>query len=243
MHFAHSQRYDALPQETELHVEPKRCRTLLQTYQRVGTICTLLAWALLTLYLATAAFYTPLPPQPKFSSCGNSTASARARGCLFDSISWSWQTPECFIEPLVSEFSAWKNWTYWTEHRGNVTVPTEVALLGERDLWVTWEYHMVHCTFVWRQAQYGYERGWIDAHVRSYPHTLHCQTMLLLEGIASEDNMILVNLQYPVCEKVGTGKKDGEMAPELNRAGKHPPPPLRSGHDSKAGRGRTRIDK
>lgn len=243
MLFADEQRYKVVSQGTELDVNQEARSTLLQNYKRIGTVGLLLAWVSLTLYLATAAFDIPLNRQPRFSSCGNSTASARERGCFFDTISFSWQTPECFTEPLVSEFSAWKNWTYYTEKRGNVTVPTEVALLGKSDLWVTWEYHMVHCTFVWRQAQYGYERGWIDAHVRSYPHTLHCQTMLLLEGIANDDNMILVNLQYPVCEKVGTGKNRGKMAPEFSHVGHHPPPPLSPCHNCKTGRGRRSTDR
>jgi hypothetical protein len=138
MLFADEQRYKAVPQGTELDVNQKPRSTLLQSYKRIGLIGLFLTWALLTLYLATAAFNIPIYRQPKFSSCRNSTASARERGCFFDMISFSWQTPECFIEPLVSEFSTWDNWTFYTEKRGNVTVPTEVTLLGERDLWVTW---------------------------------------------------------------------------------------------------------
>lgn len=217
-------RYRAIASESELEITQDTQYISSQRYRRITVIGLLLAWAVLTIYLAAAAFNIPYH-QAKFSSCGNSTASARERGCFFDMISFSWQTPECFVATLVSEFSAWNNWTFYTEIHGNDTVSTEIALMGERDLWVTWEYHMVHCTFVWRQAQYGYERGWIDAHVRSYPHTLHCQEMLLLKGIESDDNMILANVQYPVCEKVGAGKDHGMMAPEFSRIGRHPPPP------------------
>jgi hypothetical protein len=49
--------------------------------------------------------------------------------------------------------------------------------------------------------------------------------MLLLEGIESDDNMILANVQYPVCEKVGTAKGHEMMAAEFGLTGHHPPPP------------------
>lgn len=61
--------------------------------------------------------------------------------------------------------------------------------------------------------------------MRSYPHTLHCQEMLLLKGIESDDNMILANVQYPVSEKVGTVGGYKMMAPEFGLTGQHPPPP------------------
>ena len=137
-------------------------------------------------------------------------------------ISFSWQTRECFIEPLVSEFASWYDWSFYTEKWGNTTVPTEVALEGEQDLWVSWEYHLVHCTFVWRQMAYGYERGLIDSHVRSYPHTIHCQEMLFLDGgLAPDDIMIHAVVQYPVCERVGASIMNAEMAPEFGRVAHH----------------------
>jgi hypothetical protein len=144
-------RYKMISSESGLEVIQEPQYIPPQRYKRITVTGLLLTWALLTLYLAAAAFDIPYH-RAKFSSCGNSTASARERGCFFDMISFSWQTPECFVGNLVSEFSAWNNWTFYTEMHGNVTVPTEIALLGERDLWVTWEYHMVHCTFVWRHG-------------------------------------------------------------------------------------------
>ena len=55
-----------------------------------------------------------------------------------------------------------------------------------------------------------YERGWIDAHLHAYNHTLHCQHMLLMQGIDDEDVATRATVIYPVCEKVrGVGEGEG----------------------------------
>jgi hypothetical protein len=136
-----------------------------------------------------------------WESCGSTPESARQRGCSFDLISFAWQTPECYDSSLVSEFATWDEWYYYTERRGNVTVPQSVVLLGEQAVWVSWHFHMVHCTFMWRQMHRAFERGWIDAHLRAYNHTLHCQTMLLKEGINDDDFNTNATVIYPVCER------------------------------------------
>ena len=140
-------------------------------------------------------------PDLTLSSCGNTPTSARERGCLFDLISFTWQVPECYDASLVSAFASWDEWVFYTEAGGNVTVPKEVALRGERDLWVSWKYHIVHCTFTWRQMHRAYERGWIDTHLRAYNHTLHCQDMILLED-KPEVAVTVAMLRYPTCERV-----------------------------------------
>lgn len=225
MLFAKEQQYEPLSEGAGHDANQKPLATIFQRYQRLFIIGFMFVWGSITLYLTILAFGISSPHPPRFSSCGNTSTSARERGCSLDIVSASWQTPECFIEPLNSEFLSWKNWTWWMEKHGNVTVPLEDALKGDQDLWVTWEYHMVHCTFVWRQAQIGYERGWIDSHVRSYPHTLHCQHMLNVDTIAPDDNIVLLNVQYPICERVGTSKSWEQMDSVFHQAGdnrKHP---------------------
>ena len=221
MFFKSEKRYNLLMEGEGPDVEQKPSHTFLQSCKRPIIIAILLGWVLLTAYLAVWTFIIPTHSQSRISSCGNTSTSARQQGCSFDMISFSWQAPECYNEALVSEFMAWNNWTFYTEMRGNVTVPTEVAIQGEQGLWVSWEYHLVHCTFVWRQMQIGYERGWIDSHVRSYPHTLHCQKMLFLEGLEPDDYMIYAVVQFPTCEKFGPETKWEDLSPELRRMGNH----------------------
>jgi hypothetical protein len=141
--------------------------------------------------------------RPAWESCGSDPATARARGCSFDLISFAWQTPECYDASLVRDFAEWDTWTFYTAERGNVTVTQEVVLQGEQSLWVTWHYHLVHCTFMWRQMHRAYERGWIDGHLHAYNHTLHCQKVLLRTDVRHDEVFTMGNVIYPVCEKVG----------------------------------------
>jgi len=127
------------------------------------------------------------------SSCGRTPTQARDRGCSFDLISFAWQTPECYDSDLISEFAAWDAWNFYTEPHGNVTMPQQDVLRGEQSLWVSWRYHDVHCTFMWRQMH------------RAYNHTLHCQKMLLTEGISPEAVFTRAAVIYPPCERVGNG--------------------------------------
>lgn len=150
----------------------------------------------------TIVLYSQLPQQPFWTSCGNTSKSARARGCSFDLISFAWQTPECYDSSLVSEFITWDNWTFSTELHGNQTIPLETALQGEQSLFVTWHYHMVHCTFMWRQMHRAFENGWIDIHLRAYNHTLHCQKMLLETRFTDDIVNTNATVIYPACERV-----------------------------------------
>jgi len=150
-----------------------------------------------------------------WTSCGDSPETARERGCHFDLISFAWQTHECYDSSLVAEFAEWEPWPFWTSENGTETVPLEVAFLGERTLWIPWRYHIVHCTFVWRQLHRAYEAGWVDSDLRRYGHTKHCQRMILMEGEETDDGrffsipndrvVTLANIIYPSCEKLGKG--------------------------------------
>jgi hypothetical protein len=172
------------------------------------SVCEILGF-LVAIVLMVAIVFTSIvstsrtESQPSLSDCGNSPSTARTRGCSFDLISFAWQTPECFDASLVSEFATWDDWTFYTDRKGNMTVPQEVALLGEQSLWVTWDYHLVHCTFMWRQMHRAYEKGWIDAHLHAYNHTLHCQKMLLIKGMDAEVIITRADVIYPACEMVG----------------------------------------
>ncbi|PVH84633.1 hypothetical protein DL98DRAFT_357202, partial [Cadophora sp. DSE1049] len=133
--------------------------------------------------------------------CGENPAIARSRNCSFDLISFAWQTPECFDGPLVSEFSAYQPWSFYTDvfGRGNETVSKDIAEAGDSNLWVTWNFHVVHCTFMWRQMHRAYEKGWIDAHLRAYNHTLHCQGVLLDHETGWKDVVTAARVIYPLC--------------------------------------------
>lgn len=64
---------------------------------------------------------------------------------------------------------------------------------------------------MWRQMHRAYERGWIDAHLGAYNHTLHCQEMILRE-VPEESRSVITKAPviYPVCERVGARRAEGK---------------------------------
>jgi hypothetical protein len=141
-----------------------------------------------------------------WSTCGHSLETARERDCSFDLISFAWQTPECYDGELVAEFASWTNWTFYADDKFTAPVSQEIALQGDRTpLFVKWDYHLVHCTFMWRQMHRAYERGWIDNHLGNYNHTLHCQKMMLMDSSAADHAITVAQVIYPRCDRVLRG--------------------------------------
>ncbi|PWY96372.1 hypothetical protein BO94DRAFT_592027 [Aspergillus sclerotioniger CBS 115572] len=157
-----------------------------------ATITVLLALALLALV------YTQWPPSP-WKDCGNSPEEARRRGCNFDIMSFSWVLEPCDDTELTEEFLGLEDWQWFTEFNGTETVPKDVVGAGELDLWVSWKYHIIHCTYMWRKMHRAMERGRpMDSHLRSYNHTVHCSQMLLYNCVA---DMVTTRayVRYPRC--------------------------------------------
>lgn len=138
-----------------------------------------------------------------WASCGDTAEEARARGCTFDVMSFAWQTPECYDAALVEEFIGWETWDFYDWEDDSISVPFHTIMRGEQSAWVSWQYHLVHCTFMWRQMHRAYERGWIDSHLDKYNHTVHCQDVLLhpLRLNYSEIGAG-APLRFPTCRRV-----------------------------------------
>lgn len=141
----------------------------------------------------------------RWSSCGTDPETARSRNCTFDLISFTWQTPECYDADLTANFTAWDSWNWYADEFSDDIVPHDVAVLGERDTWVSWDYHIVHCTFMWLQMHRAFERGWIGHHLHVYDHTVHCQKTLLKNGEPGHEVFRTpARVLYPRCERVGS---------------------------------------
>ena len=163
-----------------------------------------------SLAITATILHQPLsspPTSTRQANCGSSPASARARGCHFDILSYAWQTLECFDADLMSEFTSFnQNWTFYT-HLNDTTDPVNIveAMEGDKQvLYVDWQFHVVHCTFVWRQMHRALAgRGYIDSHVGSYKHTMHCQKVLLDRETGMDSVVVVAGLKYPECWEVG----------------------------------------
>jgi hypothetical protein len=183
----------------------------------------------------------PKPPSPTWTNCGSDPATARARGCSFDLLSFAWQTRECFDSALISAFLAHSDWTYYTDTSGMRKVPASVAVLGETDLYVSWDFHVKHCTYLWRQMHRAFAlRGFIDSHLDNWGHTMHCQVVLLDRVIKSDVVNVKAAVRYPECRPVVVGDMGfpggptdemGELATFEHHSG-HQSSGHNSGHNS-----------
>ena len=162
----------------------------------------------------------------RWRNCGSSPTEAKLRGCRFDILSFAWQTPECFDGELMDDFIAHDNWKFYAHFNSTETVvELAAALEGDRSLYVDWEYHITHCTFMWRQMHRAYTvKGFIDSHLDDYHHTLHCQRTLLDRETGLGMVNVIAALKYPDCRKISgseAGSEEGlEKGLEAQRHGK-----------------------
>lgn len=135
-------------------------------------------------------------------NCGSSPAEARSRGCKYDMLSHAWQTSECYDEEISEGWRLSRNSTYYADSSYNATVPEEVVMQGELEVYVDQDYHTEHCPWMWRQMHRAYAvKGYIDDHLDKYEHTLHCQNVLMRTTLA-EALKVRATILYPNCNSV-----------------------------------------
>jgi len=136
--------------------------------------------------------------------CGSNPQEARARGCHFDIISFAWLPDACYDKELSDGFDDMAEWKWWLDPNATQPVSHAEAMTGEHTgLYVNWEYHLRHCTAMWKKlhrALLGDGKRAIDSYVGPIQHTEHCEKMLLRpRGIGFEDINTIILVKYPDC--------------------------------------------
>jgi hypothetical protein len=138
-------------------------------------------------------------------NCGNTSAEARLKGCVFDIMNRGWFPPACYDAELTAEFDALGEalggWKWYLNREGTEEISREEYEAGEgpQPLFVTQELHLWHCAYQWRKYHRAVERNTpIDSYMGFYNHTVHCSKILALhkerEGAAIE-----FYLTFPEC--------------------------------------------
>ncbi|KAH6666766.1 hypothetical protein B0J14DRAFT_198740 [Halenospora varia] len=133
--------------------------------------------------------------------CGtsNTTAEAKALGCEFDLMSYSWTPKQCFDEETASEFREWVweserqegAFPFFYDQEGKNRVEDEHALsqsFGEV-IHTTQEEHLGHCTFMIRRIHRVAEsngRLRLNSRFGTLAHTKHC-SMEVLKSLKRPD--------------------------------------------------------
>ncbi|KAI8631246.1 hypothetical protein F5Y19DRAFT_25287 [Xylariaceae sp. FL1651] len=158
--------------------------------------------------LLSTLISTPEPAHFRMQSpCGSTPEEALARGCKFDLISFCWLPDECYDSELVETFEAMRTWEYYADSERTEPVSREELLAGRGDgLYVTWEYHLRHCAFMWMKLHRAIlARGKpnmpeIDSYIASLNHTNHCTTILLTDRDVAFSTLNTETLvKYPHC--------------------------------------------
>ncbi|TGJ81224.1 hypothetical protein E0Z10_g7538 [Xylaria hypoxylon] len=141
------------------------------------------------------------------SPCGSTPEEAKARKCNFDTISFCWLPDECYDSDLVDTFEATRNWEYYADPKGTQPISREELVGGHgNNLWVSWEYHLRHCMFMWMKLQRAVlakgnpDLPQIDSYIASLNHTNHCATILLTDRDVAFSTLNTETLvKYPDC--------------------------------------------
>ncbi|EXJ54776.1 hypothetical protein A1O7_10117 [Cladophialophora yegresii CBS 114405] len=136
---------------------------------------------------------------PAWTDCGSSPSEARSRGCSFDAMSFTWSLSDCFDGELTDQFLSHAQWRWYSEE--GTEIDRESVLSGEYEyLFVSGEYHVVHCTFMWRKMHRALLRGRrIDSYLANYNHTEHCAHRLQKQDAAQKDVNTVIVSKYPSC--------------------------------------------
>jgi hypothetical protein len=136
--------------------------------------------------------------------CGSNSTAALSFGCVFDPMSFSWLPPPCYDAELTSEFLQLKRWEWYFDVNNTAPAPLEEVLRGDHPkLYVSWEYHLYHCTYMWRKMHRALlaERP-LDGYIGSYEHTGHCEGRLLEQGVPLNRTGSFLMEKFPACGSV-----------------------------------------
>jgi hypothetical protein len=137
-------------------------------------------------------------------TCGSSPKEARMNGCVFDPMSFTWHSPACHDGELSKEFRESYHFRYFEDEHGTEEIQYDDVQLGERDLYASWEQHLVHCLYTWRQFHRAYhQRRPIDSYIGNYHHTHHCGDQIM-EQIKKPSDLAalntLIKIKYTDCK-------------------------------------------
>lgn len=145
---------------------------------------------------------SPSPPQMNYQ-CGTSAAEAKARGCRFDIMSFSWLPPVCDDKEVTEMFLEAGNWTWSRDPQGKHVISQEDVGTGDFEyLFTNYRYHLTHCVYIWQKfhrALFTGDLSRIDGYSAGIGHTEHCSKMLLDRSLSLDHWGIVATTKFPSC--------------------------------------------
>lgn len=125
--------------------------------------------------------------------------------CHFDVISFCWLLDWCYDPELSAELDNKYQLEWFVDPKRTQPLSHEQVMTGEyTGLYVNWEYHLSHCTAMWKKLHRAiagpFGKGAIDSYIGPYTHTQHCEHMLLgNRSVAFGVINTIILVKYPDC--------------------------------------------
>jgi hypothetical protein len=147
------------------------------------------------------------PLTKKFDTCGLTASSALSHGSSFDVTSFAWLPARCFDQGLVDQFLALHDWRWYLDAAGSQPVDIDSVRSGvHAQLYVTQEYHMYHCTYMWRKMHRAAGAGRpLDGYIGNMSHTAHCEGQLVGHGAEAglNETNTVISTKFVNCPRDG----------------------------------------
>ena len=187
-------------------------KTKQHTWHPHSILLTLLMMAIFGVIISLAIYnYLHVNiSQSVAETCGTSSHEAVSLGCEFDVMSFAWLPPRCFDQSLMLEFLALRDWQWYLDAESHQRVDMVPVSKGSYDhLYVTQEYHMYHCTYMWRKMHRAIQNGQpLDGYIGKIEHTAHCEKMLVGSALALNLTNTLIFSKFVECPSEGQSLED-----------------------------------
>lgn len=145
---------------------------------------------------------------PEFEQCGTTSIEARARGCVFETTSFTWLPTTCYDPITEDEFLAYvaaNNMKYYRHNNYSEEVSIEEVRRGDGEgYYVRQPYHLTHCLFLIKKLHRALDAGKkVDGYIKPVPHTEHCVDMLSKPAGYRKDDIQLSFVKWPYCGRPG----------------------------------------
>lgn len=140
--------------------------------------------------------------------CGTTHSSATLANCSFDPISFSWTPQPCYDDELIESFLALNDWRWYLDANATETVAFDDVMTGRYEyLYVSWNYHRWHCTYMWRKmhrAIMGRNNKTgssllLDTYINDPEHTDHCERVLLNRTGSLAETSTMIRRKFVEC--------------------------------------------
>jgi hypothetical protein len=139
--------------------------------------------------------HTPTPQH-----CGQTITEAKARDCIFNPMTYSWEPRLCHDE-LTAEFLKVKDWQWYLESKSQREVDRDLVLGGTYEmLYVTWDYRRHQCVFAWRKLHKAAMEGkQPDSYTTDWSRNMWCEEMLARRNVPLNSTDTVVRQGFSTC--------------------------------------------